>query len=53
VLFGVISTVSFDLSSNGLAPLSAVQVLLQNPGEYTHVPAETADVTTRAPTVRW
>ena len=37
VLLGVISTVGFDLSFNGLTPLSAVHDLLNHPGDYTHV----------------
>ena len=40
VLLGVISTVGFDLSSNGLTPLAAVHELLDHPLEYTHAPAE-------------
>ena len=40
VLLGVISTVGFDLSYNGLTPLAAVHELLEHPLEYTHAPAE-------------
>jgi hypothetical protein len=36
VLLGIISTVSFDLSYNGLTSLAAVHELLSHPGEYTH-----------------
>jgi hypothetical protein len=37
VLVGVVSTVSFDLSSNGVTPISAVHELIENPGRYGHV----------------
>jgi Trypsin len=40
ILLGIISTVGFDLSYNGLTPLAAVHELLQHPGEYTHAFAE-------------
>jgi len=41
VLLGVISTVAFDLSFNGLTPLSAVHELLNSPANYTHaIPEE-------------
>jgi hypothetical protein len=36
VLLGIISTVAFDLSYNGVTPLAAVHELLSHPGEYTH-----------------
>jgi hypothetical protein len=36
VLLGIISTVGFDLSYNGLTPLAAVHELLGHPGEYKH-----------------
>ncbi len=41
VLLGIVSTVSLDLSSNGLTRLSAVHELFDHPGDYTHaLPAE-------------
>jgi hypothetical protein len=40
VLLGIISTVSDDLSSNGLTPLAAVHELLNHPREYSHTLAE-------------
>jgi Trypsin len=40
VLLGIISTVSDDLSSNGLTPLAAVHELLNHPREYTQPLAE-------------
>ena len=40
VLLGVISTVGFDLSYNGLTPLAAVHELLEHPVEYAHAPGE-------------
>ena len=36
VLLGIISTVSFDLSYNGLTPLAAVHELLNHADEYMH-----------------
>jgi len=36
VLIGIISTVSNDLTSNGLVPLTAVHELLDHPDRYTH-----------------
>ena len=41
VLLGIISTVGFDLSFNGLTTLAAVHELLNHPREYTHaIPEE-------------
>jgi Trypsin len=39
VLVGIISTVSVDLSSNGLTPLAAVHELLNHARQYTHASA--------------
>jgi Trypsin-like peptidase domain len=36
ILAGIISTVSPDLTSNGLVPLTAMQQMLDNPIQYTH-----------------
>jgi len=35
-LVGIISTVAFDLTSNGLAPMSALHELLENPAQYSY-----------------
>jgi hypothetical protein len=48
VLVGVISTVSADLSANGVTPLSAVRELLENPGQYAHVFSPTRPLSTGA-----
>jgi hypothetical protein len=52
VLLGIISTVSDDLSSNGLTPLAAVQELLNHPGEYTQPLAEERDSASPPPITR-
>ena len=36
ILVGVLSTVAPDLAYNGVAPLSAIHELLDNPAAYTH-----------------
>ncbi len=35
-LVGIISTVAFDLTCNGLVPLPALHELLENPAQYTY-----------------
>ena len=52
-LHGVTSTVDFDLSSNGLAPLSAVQDLLEQPSKYMHTLPEQHTLAAQPPTRRW
>ena len=52
VLLGIISTVGFDLSYNGLTPLAAVHELLSHPGEYTHTPPDQRFVDPRPPITR-
>ena len=52
-LHGVISTVDFDLSFNGLAPLSAVQDLLEQPSKYMHTLPEQHTLAAQPPTRRW
>jgi hypothetical protein len=45
-LVGIISTVGFDLSYNGLTRVSAVDELLNHPGDYTHaLPQERVSLT--------
>ena len=36
VLVGILSTVTADLSANGIVPLAALQELLQHPEQYAH-----------------
>jgi hypothetical protein len=48
VLVGVVSTVSFDLSSNGVTPMSAVHRLIENPGRYAYVLSPTGPTSTGA-----
>jgi hypothetical protein len=48
VLLGIVSTVSSDLSSNGLTRLSAVHELLNHAGEYTHALTAERSLTQRA-----
>jgi hypothetical protein len=36
ILVGVLSTVNFELTKNGIAPVSAVARLLENPEKYRH-----------------
>ena len=45
-LVGIISTVAFDLTSNGLVPLAALHELLENRATYTH------DMIVAAPTTQ-
>ena len=52
VLLAVISTVTFDLSFNGLTKLSALRELINHPDVYTHVLAEERPVATRVATIR-
>ena len=35
-IVGVLSSVNASLSSNGIAPVSAVRALIANPAKYTH-----------------
>ena len=53
VLHGIISTVDFDLSVNGLARLSAVHELLEQPGKYMHTLPEQHTLAAQPPTRRW
>lgn len=52
VLLAVISTVTFDFTFNGLAPLSAVHELINHPDVYTHVLAEDQSVATGVTIIR-
>jgi hypothetical protein len=52
VLLGIISTVKFDLSFNGLTPLAAVHELLNHPREYTHALAEERLLAPQPPIIR-
>lgn len=52
VLLGIVSTVSFDLSHNGLTPLAAVHELLNNPGGYTHALPDDSFLAQRPPITR-
>jgi hypothetical protein len=36
VLVGIVSTVTADLSANGVVPLAALRELLEQPGAYMH-----------------
>jgi hypothetical protein len=49
VLVGVVSTVSFDLSSNGVTPVLAVHRLIEHPGRYAHDVSTTRPMSTGAP----
>jgi hypothetical protein len=52
VLLGVISTVTLDLTVNGLTPLSVVHELLNHPDMYTHVLTEDRPMATGVTTIR-
>ena len=52
VLLAIISTVSIDLSFNGLTPLAAVHELLNHPHEYTQALAEERHFAPRPPITR-
>jgi hypothetical protein len=52
VLLGIISTVSDDLSSNGLTPLAAVHELLTHPREYRQPLAEEGRSAPQQPVTR-
>jgi hypothetical protein len=51
-LVGIISTVAFDVTWNGLVPLSALHELLDNPAPYTYDMALEATMRSTANVVR-
>lgn len=51
VLVGIVSTVSDDLSSNGVVPLESLHELLRHPDEYWHELTATQLTPSRAPIV--
>lgn len=52
ILLGVIATVTFDLSVNGLTPLTAIHALFDHPDVYTHLLAEDRPIATAGRTTR-
>jgi hypothetical protein len=53
ILIGVISTVAYDLSFNGVAPFAAVRELLNNASAYSHEMGEGSSTYSRPYVTRW